>query len=99
MTTLEKTPALERPPSIIRTGATTAWAVLMGATLISWWLGDGHGAEKVAAVGVIGVAFAKVLVVGNYFMELRYAPLPLRLVFSGWATVIPAALIVLYLTT
>jgi hypothetical protein len=99
MTSHEGTPALERAPSIIRTGATAAWAVLMVATLISWWLGGGHGAEAVAAVGVLGVAFLKVGLVGHYFMELRYAPLSLRLVFTGWAVVVCSALIVMYVTT
>lgn len=95
----ERTAPLERAPSIVRTGATTAWAALMAATLISWWMGEGHGPQTVAAVGVIGVAFLKVLVVGRYFMELRYAPYPLRLVFTGWAVAVCCALIVMYLTT
>ena len=97
MTSNERAPALERAPSIIRTGATTAWAVLVTATLISWWLGDGHGAEKAAAVGVLAVAFLKVGLVGHYFMELRYAPLPLRLAFTGWMVVVCSALIIMYL--
>jgi hypothetical protein len=48
---------------------------------------------------VLGVAFLKVGLVGHYFMELRYAPLSLRLVFTGWAVVVCSALIVMYVTT
>jgi hypothetical protein len=33
-----------------------------------------------------------------YFMELRHAPLALRLLFDGWVVVVWAGLIVLYQT-
>ena len=55
----------------------------MGATLASWYLGDGHGSTKLATIVVITVAFVKVFVVGHYFMELRDAPIPLRGTFGG----------------
>ena len=72
-------------------------AVLMAATLSSAWLGHGLGPRRVATVAVIVVAFAKVLLVGEYFMELRRAPLPFRLVFGGWTALMAAVLIGLYL--
>lgn len=76
---------------------TLVWAVLMVATLISWWLGDGHGATKLAAVLVIVTGFAKVALIGEHFMELRTAPPQLRWAFHGWCLVVPSILCGLYL--
>jgi hypothetical protein len=73
------------------------WLLLMGLTLISWWLGEGHGPGQAAAVAVLVVAFFKVGVVGAHFMELRCAPLPLRLIFNGWAVLVCSVLIGIYL--
>jgi Prokaryotic Cytochrome C oxidase subunit IV len=85
--------------SIIRTHAGRVWLALMGATLVSWSLGDGHGAPQLATVTVIAVAFAKVYLVGHSFMELRDAPMPLRRVFGGWVVIVSLGLIALYLLT
>lgn len=76
---------------------TVVWAILMIATLISWYLGDGHGATKLAAVLVIVTGFVKVWLVMEHFMELRTAPPQLRLVFSAWCLVMPAILCGIYL--
>jgi hypothetical protein len=43
------------------------------------------------------IAMTKVRFVGAYFMELRAAPLPLRLVFEIWAVGAAATLCALYL--
>jgi hypothetical protein len=76
---------------------TIVWAVLMVATLVSWYLGDGHGATKLAAVLVIVTGFVKVSMIGEHFMELRLAPPQLRYAFTGWCTVVPSVLIGIYL--
>lgn len=73
------------------------WAILMLATLVSWWLGDGHGTTTVAAVMVIATAFLKVSLIGEHFMELRGAPPQLRFAFLGWCTLVPTVLIGIYL--
>jgi hypothetical protein len=70
----------------------------MGLTVLSMWLGDGHGPGRIATVAVLVFAFFKVAIVGEYFMEIRHAPLPLRLIFHAWSVVACTALIVLYLT-
>jgi Prokaryotic Cytochrome C oxidase subunit IV len=85
--------------TIVRTHAGRAWLALMGATLVSWYLGDGHGAPQHATVMVIAVAFAKVYLVGHSFMELRDAAMPLRRVFGGWVLIVGLALIAMYLLT
>jgi heme/copper-type cytochrome/quinol oxidase subunit 4 len=74
------------------------WAVLVVATLISWSVGIDHGINyRLAIVVVLLVTFAKVYLVGMNFMELREAPLPLRLVFSGLCAVMCTVLVVMYL--
>lgn len=67
------------------------WALLVVATIVSGTVG-GHG------VVVLVVAFVKVRLVGLYFMELRSAPVPLRLLFEGWVVVTCSVLIGLYLS-
>ncbi|MEV6041424.1 cytochrome C oxidase subunit IV family protein [Nonomuraea sp. NPDC052116] len=79
--------------------AVVAWLVLMGATAVSWYLGDGHGARRFATVVVLAVAFAKVYLVGRYFMELGQAPRALRLLFGGWTVMVCAALITMFVVT
>lgn len=78
--------------------ALVVWAALVAATLISLALGEdwiGHG--DLAAALVIAIAFIKVRLVGMHFMELRHAPLPLRLAFQAYCGVASIVLIVLYL--
>jgi hypothetical protein len=76
---------------------TVVWLVLMAATLLSWWLGDGHGATELAGVLVIATGFLKVALIGDHFMELRTAPWQLRAAFLGWCLVVPAVMIGIYL--
>lgn len=76
---------------------TIVWAVLMIATLSSFWLGDGHGATAFAAVSVILTGFVKVSLIGEHFMELRSAPPQLRWAFQGWCVLVPAVLLAIYL--
>jgi hypothetical protein len=75
------------------------WLFLIAATLVSWRVGtDGGLAAHLATTLVLIVAFVKVRLVGLYFMELRSAPLPLRLLFEGYCFVVCAALVGLYLS-
>jgi hypothetical protein len=73
------------------------WLLLTALTALSWWLGYGLGVGKVATIAVLILAFFKVNVVGAYFMELRFAPLALKLVFNGWTLFVCAVLIGIYL--
>ena len=76
------------------------WAFLVAVTALSFAVGGGHGAagHEAATVAVVAVAFVKVRLVGLEFMELRSAPVPLRLLFEGWVVVTGAVLIGLYLS-
>jgi Prokaryotic Cytochrome C oxidase subunit IV len=75
------------------------WLALIAATLVSWWLGTDHGIDdaRIVSVGVLLAAFVKVRFVGMYFMELRNAPIALRLIYEGWCVVVCATVIALFL--
>jgi Prokaryotic Cytochrome C oxidase subunit IV len=76
---------------------TVVWAVLVLATLVSYWLGDGHGTTRTAGVLVLVTAFVKVALIGEHFMELRSAPPQLRLVFHTWCLLVPIVLCGIYM--
>lgn len=71
-------------PELLCTRVTAVWALLVAATLLSWWLGSGNGIDShlTASAVVICVATVKVRLIGLYFMEIRDAPRPLRVVFE-----------------
>lgn len=75
---------------------TLVWAALMAATLASWVTGT-HGGSEAVTVFVIVVAFAKVQLVGTHFMDLRHAPVPLRVAFSTWVVGVSTTLGAIYL--
>jgi hypothetical protein len=62
------------------------WSALVVATLVSWGFGADREPQHPGIISsvVLGVAFAKVAVIGSRFMELRDAPAALRLLFGGW---------------
>ncbi|HYF24375.1 MAG TPA: cytochrome C oxidase subunit IV family protein [Baekduia sp.] len=86
-------------PALIRTPATPVWFLLVVSTAVSWWLGADHGLDdhQAATVLVMTVAFMKTSFIGAYFMELRHAPLPLKLGFQAWCVVVCVAVLLIYL--
>ncbi len=82
---------------------TAAWLLLMLATGLSWWLGLDHGLGsdpqsdyRYLSSGLIFIAFIKVRIVIRYFMEVREAPLALKLVCDVWIVLVCGAIIYLY---
>jgi heme/copper-type cytochrome/quinol oxidase subunit 4 len=72
------------------------WAVLMGLTAVSWWLGAEHAlGAALSTTAILMVAFTKVLLVGRSFMELHRAAWLLQGTFAFWCIVTCTALIVL----
>jgi hypothetical protein len=74
------------------------WLILVGVTALSW--AAGHGlveALDLARAAVIGVAFFKVRYVILDFMEIRHAPVAMRMVGELWAVLVCATLIGLYI--
>lgn len=54
--------------------ALLSWGALVAATVVSWWLGSGHGLGREAAgVAVLAIATAKAAWIAVEFMELRGA--------------------------
>ncbi len=84
---------------ILKLRITAIWALLVLATCLSWesvrgfaWARD----PRLATITVIVIAFLKVRFVALDFMEVRHAPLPLRLFFEIWIVVLAALLIAVY---
>jgi heme/copper-type cytochrome/quinol oxidase subunit 4 len=82
---------LPKPVSIV-------WAALMLATCASTWLLSKNSVSpEVATVAIMLVAAVKVRLVMSHFMEVRRAPLALRLVCDGWLLAVTALIVTVYL--
>ena len=83
---------------LLRQPAPAVWLGLVAIACVSWWLGTDHVAgAKAAAIILMALAFIKVRFVGMYFMELRGAPLALKLIFQAWCLVVCCAVVGMYL--
>lgn len=85
--------------SLLRNRVSVVWTLLIAATVLSWWLGTGHGLSSVqaASVAVLVVAFVKIRLVGLYFMELRHSPTVLRSIFEAYCLVVCGVVIGMFL--
>jgi Prokaryotic Cytochrome C oxidase subunit IV len=80
---------------------TIIWLFLVMATGIAWLLGRhpaGHTGQVAfyISVGLILTAVFKIALVMEYFMELRFAPRPLRVLAFAWIGGTAAMLIWIY---
>ncbi len=84
--------------ALLLTRTTLVWLLLVGATALSWAMGHGAGFadSRYAGVAIIVVALIKVRFVILEFMEIRTAPLFMRLTAEIWLLVIGTVLITLY---
>jgi len=78
-----------------RSRIAAVWALLLVATLLSWESARGENLQLTTSA-VLVIAFVKVRLIGLEFMELRTAPLPLRLGFESWVLLVCMALLALY---
>lgn len=69
------------------------WLLLVALTVISLEGGSAIGSKALLAIAVLVIAFVKVRIVIREFMEVRGAPLALRLVLDVWGLAVCAALI------
>jgi heme/copper-type cytochrome/quinol oxidase subunit 4 len=82
---------LRKPVSIV-------WAALMLATCASTWLLSKNSVTpEVATVAIMLIAAVKVRLVMWQFMEVRRAPLSLRLVCDGWLLAVTTLIVTVYL--
>ena len=80
-----------------RNRTTVIWLILVAITAISWETSVGHAdADRFVTLAVLVVAFVKMRLIGLEFMELRHAPLPLRLLFEVWVVGVGTAIVALY---
>lgn len=86
---------------LIRSRATVIWALLVGATLLSWELGHGLGAQDTRVAGslILVVAMVKVRFVMLDFMEIRHAPPWMRIGAEVWTVGLAALLVALFFRT
>ena len=88
-------------PAFLRDRLTITWMLLVAMTLFSTEAGGTGGASwfgsaAVVTVAVLGIAFVKVWLVMFTFMEVRGAPLGLRVLATGWLVVALAVLLAIY---
>lgn len=77
---------------------TLVWLVLVMATALTAVLGlEERGAAKGVAIALIAIGVVKLRLVAMHFMEVRRAPLPLRLLIEAYAVVVFASLTGIYL--
>lgn len=69
------------------------WAILVGASMLGFWLAEGHASARVAASAAIILAAFKIHLVFEQYMELRWHHRPLRLMLAGWLAVVTATLL------
>jgi heme/copper-type cytochrome/quinol oxidase subunit 4 len=82
---------VHKPVSIV-------WATLMLATCASTWLLSNNAVTpKLATIAIMLIAAVKVRLVIRYFMEVRLAPLALRLISDGWLLAVTALIVTVYL--
>lgn len=84
---------------MIRSRITLVWALLVGATLLSWELGHGMGIHDARVAGslILVVAMIKVRFVMLDFMEIRHAPAWMRASAEIWTVALAALLVALFM--
>jgi len=85
--------------SLLRKRITLVWLGLILATLLSWETLSGFGPEvgpNRLGIVVLVIAFIKVRYIMLEFMELRHAPLALRLFAEGWSILVCIAVLAFY---
>ena len=84
------------------TRLTYVWLALMALTAAAWWIGDAHGhggfsIDSPITLGVLAMALIKIRLVIQDFMEVRTAPLWLRLATDLWLFTLFGGVLALYL--
>lgn len=88
-----------RMMELLRNRLTFVWLGLVLATVLSFETGsDGvfSADPRLLGVAVLAIAFVKVRYIMLEFMELRHAPLAMRLFAEAWWLAIGAAVVAFY---
>lgn len=85
-------------PRLLADRQTAVWVFLVAATVLTATLGlEQHGGSTAVGMVLLAIAFVKIRLVALHFMEIREAPLALRLLLEGYVVVTFGALAGLYL--
>lgn len=87
---------------LLKLRITWLWVFLIVATIASWEFGHGLGFGenfRLSTTAVLVIAFIKARMVILDFMEIRHAPLGLRLALEAWTVLVAATLLALYWQT
>jgi hypothetical protein len=87
--------------SLLLRPITLVWLLLVLATGASWRFGTEHVLELAAAhpsatATIIVIALIKIRLVMRHFMEVRSAPLPLKLMCDAWLVLVGSVVLGLY---
>jgi hypothetical protein len=86
--------------SVLRERVTMVWLGLMVLTCVTTWgLSKDLFIPAVGVVGIFSIAAIKVSYVMLDFMELRYAPIPVRSAFQAWPVIVAATILGFWFAT
>jgi heme/copper-type cytochrome/quinol oxidase subunit 4 len=86
--------------TVWRERVTMVWLGLVVLTCVTTWgLSKDLFSPAVAVVGIFVIAAVKVRYVMLDFMELRNAPIPVRVAFEAWPAVVAAVILGLWFAT
>lgn len=74
------------------------WFFLISLTLASWWLGHNpdHWGAAIVTSTILVITFFKIRLVILHFMEVKRAPITLRLLFESWCFGVCGVLIYIF---
>ena len=86
--------------SVLRERVTMVWFGLVVLTCVTTWgLSKDMISPVVAVVGIFLIAALKVRYVMLDFMELRHAPIPVRVAFEAWPVAVTAMILGFWFAT
>jgi len=65
-------------------GLRLVWLALVLTTIGSWWIAEHHDIGELTVLAVMAIALVKCRLVFLHFMELKSAPVALRLFYEIW---------------
>lgn len=80
---------------------TYAWVLLSAITIGTWWVGHAShtpetNAHAYVTVAAMGLAAVKVQLIVRHFMEVRNAPMWLRISTTTWLVVVVGVILTVY---
>ena len=86
--------------SVLRERVTWVWLGLVVLTCVTTWgLSKDIFTPAIAVVGIFVIAAVKVRYVVLDFMELRHAPIPVRVAFEAWPVAVTAMILGFWFAT